>query len=116
MKVKRDFVTNSSTTSYIMLGYVVKVRGKDRLMEVDDLEEKAEKLGYQIFVGGEDGAPNDETALVGEIIGEMNSEECGFEEKEIDFEELLNKVNQLKVNLGLPVNWKLKVICSTRMS
>jgi len=113
MKIKIDFVTNSSTTSFVMLGYVIRDQDDERL---DKLQEKAEKLGYQLFIGMESGAPDDNSALVGEIIGEASNEDCGFEEKEVDLTELVEKVNQLKIDLGLPANLKPKVICTTRAS
>jgi hypothetical protein len=116
MKIKTDFVTNSSTTSYIMLGYSIKVGGRDRVISLGELRERAEKLGYQLFEGDEMGAQDNNHVLVGEIIGEMNSENYGFKEKEIDFNDLVKKVKKLKEDLGLPETTIPKVICTTRVS
>ena len=116
MKIKSDFVTNSSTTSFVMLGYVIKTNGRDRDMSLGELREKADKLGYYVFEGGEMGAPDDNSALIGEVIGEISSEGDGFEERESDLDKVINRVDQLRLDLELPVNLKPKVICTTRMS
>jgi hypothetical protein len=81
-----------------MYGYVVKINGRDRDISKGELREKAEKAGYQLYEGSEMGAPDDNTALVGEVLANFDSEDPdNFAQDPVDFEELIDRVNQMKV-------------------
>ena len=114
MRTKLDFITNSSSTSYVMLGYTVE--RSDRFLS-EEFYEEAEKLGYSVFVGTDGGAPDNNLVLIGEIISEFNDEYPDeFKEQLMDLDELKNKSEEIKKKLDLPDSLKPKIISSTRMS
>jgi len=120
MKIKQDFVTNSSTTSYVMLGYRINFSGdinesEEAKKQLEDLEEKAEKVGYSVFAGDEMGAPDNLSAYIGIVLSEI-SDSCAFNESEFEVEELISKLEKLRIDLNLSKEQKLKIITTTRMS
>jgi len=114
MKLRSCFITNSSSTSFVMIGWAVdfpdvysrqkelvsKVFGVDleKLSdeETEDLFYELRHLGYNglsFQIGEEHGAPDDDTILVGMRVSLMNDELIEYREEKFSIKELKEVLN-----------------------
>jgi hypothetical protein len=141
MKIRSGFVSNSSSSSFILKGFLVSkdIVSKRKLLEVfgfdfKELEKAMSEYSYKseedaitdlfyeymyelkgdVFVGSSkgDGNPNNNVYMIGEIITTLDDDCYCIGYSEIDFTPS-NKINELQEKLG--TNEPIKVICSTRM-
>ena len=102
VKIKADFVTNSSTTSFVFAGFEVD-KDNEMVSEVEkQLREMEETGDYDsVMVNGvevltcmEDGALSDDRYLVGYTLGEIDDE--GYTKKDgQNFSKVLEKILDL---------------------
>ena len=108
MKIKRDFVTNSSSTSFVMIGF--KLTDYEDEKTLDILRKKYEDL--YIGYGQEDGAESDDEIIVGYIIRETSIDDLDYTESDYNsFASIFDIVKEF----GLSEK-DIKYITSVRMS
>ncbi len=86
MKTRLGFVSNSSSSSFVLYGYEI---GHDFS---EDTWHKANKLGLKILSGGEDGVGD--ATVVGKIIGE--TDDGYMDSATLDMNELTNSLQGVK--------------------
>jgi len=99
VKIRNGFVSNSSTASFVLVGFVA-----DELIEKhgDDIYEWLEDLNVDFLYGLEGGAPRGTKLVIGEYLLYISSDDYTSEIESLDWTEVRNKVeeirNRLKVN------------------
>jgi hypothetical protein len=112
MKMKYDFVTNSSTTSFVMYGFIT----SNKEVEKSLTDQMINDLNIFIADGIENGAPNDDQTLVGVILGERSSDEYGeCEIQDINLQKVVEDMKYVASCFDLTFD-DLKIITGTRMS
>jgi len=112
MKVHLDFVTNSSTASYVMLGFEIPkdfdfFRAVERLGRGDFDPDEAEDLFYEVVVRKdfhadvlhEDGLARGQH-VIGKFIARVCSDDCAGS-KIVDFADFQESVEAMRERLGL---------------
>ena len=131
MKVRNGFVSNSSSSSFILKGFVIPRESID----YEEVDEYVEKYSYSdrqdairdvywdkfdniltkqhVYVGQgvEAGCNDEDSVMIGEIIEETGECGCDFKYHELDFEmtDMLRDIKE-KFNIESPV----KIIVTTR--
>jgi hypothetical protein len=96
MKQRKGFVANSSTASFVLVGFVA-----DELAEREDIYEYLEDLNVDYLYGLEGGAPAGTKLVVGEFLLWISSDDYTAETESLDWHSVRNKVEELRNTLGL---------------
>jgi len=98
MKTRLGFVSNSSTASFVLVGFVA-----DELVEQfgDEIYERLEDLNVDYLYGLEGGAPRGTELVIGEYLLYISSDDYAAETDSIDWHSIRNKVEELRNELGL---------------
>jgi len=113
MKIKHDFVTNSSSTSFVMIGF--KISSNADYHDVENMIEQFEKKNnksYYFGFGAEGGAGSDDEVIVGRILVDIDEYQ---EYKELNFNMDISDVVELAEIFDVSKE-DVKFIVSTRMS
>ena len=135
MKIRNGFVSNSSSSSFVVKGYLLPKDNFDynKMIEImnkfefdygEDLDEDTIKdifyweftdmLSYKnIYIGTntEDGCPDDNTLIVGELLAEVDDEDGYFDTMVLDLE---NSPSLEDLKEKLDINAPIKIIVGTR--
>ena len=135
MKIRTGFVSNSSSSSFVVKGFLLPKEdfNHNKMIEImdkfefdygDNLEEDNIKdIFYNYFLDElrdkkmfmsyyeEDGSPDDDTIIIGELLADIDSSEGYIPTTVIDAEPSL-KLNKIKEKMN--INSPIKIIVGTR--
>ena len=135
MKIRSGFVSNSSSSSFVVKGYLLPKDNFDynKMIEImnkfefdygEDLDEDTIKdifyweftdmlSSKNIYIGTntEDGCPDDNTLIVGELLAEVDDEDGYFDTMVLDLE---NSPSLEDLKEKLDINAPIKIIVGTR--
>ena len=135
MKIRSGFVSNSSSSSFVVKGYLLPKDNFDynKMIEImnkfefdygEDLDEDTIKdifyweftdmlSSKNIYIGTntEDGCPDDDTLMIGELLAEVDDEDGYFDTMVLDLE---NSPSLEDLKEKLDINAPIKIIVGTR--
>ena len=135
MKIRSGFVSNSSSSSFVVKGYLLPKDNFDynKMIEVmdkfefdygEDLDEDTIKdifyweftdmlSSKNIYIGTntEDGCPDDDTLMIGELLAEVDDEGGYFDTMVLDLE---NSPSLEDLKEKLDIDAPIKIIVGTR--
>lgn len=135
MKIRSGFVSNSSSSSFVVKGYLLPKDNFDynKMIEImdkfefdygEDLDEDTIKdifyweftdmlSSKNIYIGTntEDGCPDDDTLMIGELLAEVDDEGGYFDTMVLDLE---NSPSLEDLKEKLDINAPIKIIVGTR--
>lgn len=135
MKIRSGFVSNSSSSSFVVKGYLLPKDNFDynKMIEImdkfefdygEDLDEDTIKdifyweftdmlSSKNIYIGTntEDGCPDDNTLMIGELLAEADDEGGYFDTMVLDLE---NSPSLEDLKEKLDINAPIKIIVGTR--
>lgn len=135
MKIRSGFVSNSSSSSFVVKGYLLPKDNFDynKMIEImnkfefdygEDLDEDTIKdifyweftdmlSSKNIYIGTntEDGCPDNDTLMIGELLAEVDDEDGYFDTMVLDLE---NSPSLEDLKEKLNINAPIKIIVGTR--
>jgi len=136
MKIRHGFVSNSSTSSFIFVGFAVPQKdfdikdfllnglgiGEEELKKYNNLEDNIfdildeYSLRECLVYSEDDGSPTKDTILIGREIDSIDSD-CGvwMNGNPINILDVINEVNLLAQKSKIEINSDMKIYMLTRM-
>jgi hypothetical protein len=125
MKIRTGFVSNSSTSSFVIVGFLLPKKEWTHERVFNALypdQEFDEDSWYETFDNdeegrayqddGDGGAPKGKV-IVGYKVAEYSSEDCDFTEANVDLAEMTDRCNALGEQLGVPKGQGVRLFCGT---
>jgi len=118
MKIRKGFVSNSSSSSYILAGYEISKESVEKLKEQD--EEAYYKIAwdtndFRILQGDEDGVGD--KVVAGDYILNIPSDDSGVESDSLSLEDVRKRMEIVKENIleyGFEIIGEGKLFMGTR--
>lgn len=90
MKIRNGFVSNSSSSSFVLLGYKA-----DVTKQMEDDDDFLYNSGFDSLSGSDDGV-TDGSTIVGKFIADIHDDDYGVNSQELDLQTILDEVTKLK--------------------
>lgn len=135
MKIRYKPTTNSSTCSYVMVGYKINVIPPKewfvtylcKKLFPDEVEGMTDEnihsqfyelcyqnsKGIQIFTNTDEGTPNNDTFFIGRVVTESDDTGMFNGNDIVDFDKILKEIKWIEDKID--INNKLKLIIGSRM-
>lgn len=128
MKIRSGYVSNSSSSSFVVVGYLIddesKTRYVDLIKEIDQLMSTKEifedfgcyfeKNGISIIYGDIDTGIEEGKTFVGKQICEYDLESESFPDVQFEIDDIKEQLEKFEKYL-LPEEFKLKIIIGTKV-
>jgi len=132
MKIKTNFVTNSSTCNFVMIGFHINTEKENykmseqeiieciindeniKIENIDEIENIIEEANdFHILRSGEDGTPNDNTIIIGYHLATYSSDNYDWSKQQINLNALTDIISELRKKFGY--NGEMNLYFSTRL-
>lgn len=133
MKIRTGYVSNSSSSSFVVAGYVLEDKDKSRIWQLlkefkpeiakkyDNVDDYLMDIGsgftdndISIIYGNSDNGLPENKTFIGKFLGKDNGDYIRFENKAVDMEILRNELREFEKYLTVD-EFSLKVIIGTML-